>query len=121
MPREDVHPVFDAVVETRGVEGVFEISNDGFILRSLQSRSSDPEGIAAAIAATMRSWRKIGNDLQLGRLDWVLLEYERGRVVVAHYGTTMLVIIGSLHMIYGEVLMKVRPPVSPQTKNGSLP
>ncbi|MBN1575418.1 MAG: roadblock/LC7 domain-containing protein [Chitinispirillaceae bacterium] len=112
MQQENAHSIFTTVVETRGVEGVFEISTDGFILRALQSRSSDPEAIAAVIAATIRFWRKIGDDLRLGRLEWVLLEYERGRMIVAHHGNTMLVIIGSLHMIYGEVLMKVRPSFS---------
>ncbi len=105
------------MVEMRGVKGVFEIGADGFLLRALQSDAGDPEAIAAAIAATMRSWKKIGNDLQLGNLNWILLEYEQGNMIIAPFGTTMLVIIGSLHMACGEVLMKVHSEHSVRSSN----
>lgn len=107
MAHNNAQSIFESVVETRGVEGVFEISADGFIIRSLQSRSSDPEAVAAAIASTMKAWKKIGNDLRMGNCSWVLLEYRYGKVVVAHYGSTILVITGSQHMVYGELLMKI--------------
>lgn len=111
MQHADARSIFDEVIETRGVEGVFEISADGFIVRSLQSRSTDPEAVAAAIASTLRSWNRIGRDMRLGKLESVLLEYKRGRVIAAPLGATCLVIVGSLHMVFAEILVKIRRSV----------
>lgn len=120
MTQENILPIFNTLVEMRGVEGIFEISADGFILHSLQSRSSDPEAIAAEIAATIRPWRKIGNDIHIGTLNWVLLEYQKGKMIVANYGNTMLVVIGTLHMVYGEVLIKIQSTLSLNMTNTSI-
>jgi predicted regulator of Ras-like GTPase activity (Roadblock/LC7/MglB family) len=113
MSSADARLIFNEVVETRGVEGVFEISGDGFIVRSLQCPSTDPEAVAAVIASTMRSWNRIGQDLKLGTLRWVLLEYEHGRVIAAPLDTTLLVVVGSLHLVCAEILAKIRRSAPP--------
>lgn len=112
MRQAEARSIFDDVIETRGVEGVFEISADGFIVRSLQSRPTDPEAVAAAIASTMRSWSRIGRDLRLGKLESVLLEYKRGRVIAAPLDATCMVVVGSMHMAFAEVLVKLRRSAS---------
>ena len=108
MPQEAAPSPIDIIVELRGVEGAFEISEDGFLLRSLQSCTTDPEAVAAAIATAMRLWRQIGTQLLLGRLKWIMLEYIEGKMIIACYGSHMLVVFGSLRMIDGEVLKNIR-------------
>ena len=95
----------DILIELRGVEGAFEISEDGFLLRSVQSCTEDPEAVAAAIATAMKLWRQIGTQLRLGMLKWILLEYLQGKMLIARYGNRMLVVFGAPRMIDGEVLM----------------
>lgn len=109
MPQKVTPSPIDTVVELRGVEGAFEISEDGFLLRALQSCTDDPEAVAAAAATAMKLWKQIGTQLKLGKLNWILLEYLEGKMIIVRYGNRMLVVFGSPHMIDGEVLVTIQP------------
>jgi predicted regulator of Ras-like GTPase activity (Roadblock/LC7/MglB family) len=108
VPQEAKPSPVDVVVELQGVEGAFEISEDGFLLRSVQSCTEDPEEVAAAIASVMKLWKHIGTQLRLGTLKWILLEFREGKMIVAGYGNRMLVVFGSPRMVDGEVLMNLQ-------------
>ena len=109
MPQESAPSPIDTIIELRGVEGAFEITEDGFLLRSVQSCTEDPEAVAAAIATAMRLWRKIGMQLNLGSVRWLLLEFGEGKMIIGYTGGRMIVVFGSLRMIDGEVLAQLHP------------
>jgi len=108
MLQADTFAPFEKIVEMRGVKGVFEIGNDGFLLRALQSGTGDPDSIAASTAVAIRSWKQIGSYMRLGTLDWIMLEYEQGTIIIKSLKSTIIVIIGSQHMVSGEVLLTLQ-------------
>ena len=109
MPQGAIPSPIDRIVELRGVEGAFEISQDGFPLRSVQSCTDDPEAVAAAVAAVMRLWRKIGSRLLLGNLDRVLLDFQKGKMIIGCFGSHLIVVFGTSRMVDGEVLANMQP------------
>ena len=109
MPQEVARSPIDRIVELRGVEGAFEISEDGFLLRSIQSCTDDSEAVAAAFATVMRLWRQIGIQLQLGHLRWILLEFIEGKMIIGCHENRLIVVFGTPRMIDGEVLAYLQP------------
>ncbi len=109
MPQETAPSPIDVIIELRGVEGAFEISEDGFLLRSVQSCTEDPEAVAAAIATAMKLWRQIGTQLNLGSVHRLLLEFGKGKMIIGYTGSRMIVVFGLPRMIDGEVLAQLHP------------
>ena len=109
MPQGITPSPIDIIIELRGVEGAFEISEDGFLLRAVQSCTNDPEAVAAAFATAIRLWRQIGTQLQLGMLRWILMEFLDGKMLISCFRGRLIVVFGSLHMIDGEILANIQP------------
>ena len=98
--------ILESLLETRGVYGAYEVGTDGFLLESLDSGLSDPEAVAAVSAVATITSHGIGNGLNLGELKWILLEFRKGKVVIARLNNKIIVVVGNPHMIFGEILMK---------------
>lgn len=99
--------IVEILVETRGVTGAYEVSTDGFLLDSLASGYSDPEAVAAVSAVSAISSQNIGSGLGFGNLKWILLEFQKGKVLVAQQNNKIIVVVGNRHMIFGDILMKL--------------
>jgi predicted regulator of Ras-like GTPase activity (Roadblock/LC7/MglB family) len=95
----------EQLVEIRGVEGAFEVGDDGFLLSSLSAGISDSEAVAAVSAVVANTSETLGNGLGLGKLRWILLEFKEGKVVISRKGEKIFAIVGTRHMIFGEVLL----------------
>jgi predicted regulator of Ras-like GTPase activity (Roadblock/LC7/MglB family) len=97
----------ESLVEIRGVEGAFEAGADGFLLDRLCSAVSDAEAVAAVSAIAAITSERIGEEIGLGKLQWILLEFKGGKVVIARRGQKIIAVVGSRHMLLGEVLRKL--------------
>jgi predicted regulator of Ras-like GTPase activity (Roadblock/LC7/MglB family) len=97
----------EALVEIRGVEGAYEVGADGFLLDSLYAGISDPEAVAAVSAVAAITSESIGSGLGLGKLQWILLEFKDGKVIISKRNQKIVAVIGNRHMLYGEVLLKL--------------
>ena len=102
----------DTLVETRGVLGVFEVGEDGFLLSSLDAGGRDPEGVAAAAAITALSAERIGTGLDMGALSWILLEFAEGKMIIARRDERIWVVVATRHVVVGEILMKLKKPAA---------
>jgi len=104
MLSPDIESIYTAVIEVRGVEGVFKVDADGFLSQALNSTSVDPEAVASVTAIATRACRTIGSDFKYGNLLRIFLEFEHGNLVIGYYHDIMIVVMGSLTMVAGEVL-----------------
>jgi predicted regulator of Ras-like GTPase activity (Roadblock/LC7/MglB family) len=107
MQSPDIQAIYKAVIEVRGVEGVFMTDADGFLTEALNSTTLDPEAVASMTAIATQACGKMGTDLKFGSLLRVFLEFENGKLVIGYCHDIMIVIMGSVHMVAGEVLAAV--------------
>lgn len=107
MQSSDLQAIYTAVIELRGVEGVFMTDADGFLTEALNGTSLDPEAVASVTAIATQACGKIGTDLRFGSLLRVFLEFENGKLVIGYCHDIIIVIMGSVHMVAGEVLAAI--------------
>ena len=105
---EKNNAALEILVETRGVEGAYEVGTDGFLLDTLDSGFSDPEAVAAVSAIAAITSERIGSGLGLGGLRSVLLEFKGGKVIIAKQRNKIYVVVGNRHTVFGDVLMKLQ-------------
>jgi predicted regulator of Ras-like GTPase activity (Roadblock/LC7/MglB family) len=98
----------DNLIETRGVKGAYEVDTDGFLLGSIDIGAQDKEAVAAVSAVTMITSERVGEVLGLGGLNWILLEFSEGKMIMARQGAKIYVVLANNHVLLGEVIMKLR-------------
>jgi len=96
------------LIEIKGVTGVYEVDADGFLLDSLDIGIEDKEAVAAVSAITTITSEKIGKVLGLGKLAWILLEFNSGKMIIARQEEKILVIITNNHVLLGDVIIKLK-------------
>jgi predicted regulator of Ras-like GTPase activity (Roadblock/LC7/MglB family) len=107
MPEQIGSTALEALVETRGVHGVYEVSLDGFLLDSIEANVADPEAVAAVSAVAANATERIGAGLGLGGLRRIFLEYKQGKLIIARCGEKILVVVGNRHLVFGDILLKI--------------
>jgi len=107
MSRANGGKRLESLVETRGVEGVYLVSNDGFPVLMEHPGNADPESVAAVSAVAAVTCARVGDHLALGNLESILLEYREGSIVVAARDEGIWVVAGNAGMVVGEVLLKL--------------
>jgi predicted regulator of Ras-like GTPase activity (Roadblock/LC7/MglB family) len=100
--------VLDALIETRGVKGAYEVDTDGFLLGSIDIGGQDKDAIAAVSAVTMITSERMGEVLGLGDVQWVLLEFTEGKMIMARRGNKIVVVAANNHVLLGDVIMKLK-------------
>jgi predicted regulator of Ras-like GTPase activity (Roadblock/LC7/MglB family) len=88
-----------------GVQWAVLADREGFLLEAAPATMSDPEVAGALSACLAESSEGLGRELGRGALHGMMLEYERGMVVVYGVGAAALLAIG---LSEPSVLGKVR-------------
>jgi predicted regulator of Ras-like GTPase activity (Roadblock/LC7/MglB family) len=101
-------PLLDALIETRGVKGAYEVDTDGFLLGSIDIGGQDRDAVAAVAAVTMISSERLGEVLNLGDLAWIMLEFSGGKMIMARKDGKIWVVATNNHCPIGDVIMKIR-------------
>jgi predicted regulator of Ras-like GTPase activity (Roadblock/LC7/MglB family) len=100
--------LLDALIETRGVTGAYEVDTDGFLLGSIDVGGRDRDAVAAVSAVAMIASERLGEILGQGDLDWMLLEFSGGKMIMARRGNKITVVAANNHCPLGDILMKLR-------------
>jgi predicted regulator of Ras-like GTPase activity (Roadblock/LC7/MglB family) len=93
----------DAIIETRGVRGVYEVDQDGFLLGSIDTGVEDREAIAAVAAVAVLAAGRVGEVLRLGSLSSMMLEFGGGTMILAERASSIIVVITAQHAPLGEI------------------
>jgi predicted regulator of Ras-like GTPase activity (Roadblock/LC7/MglB family) len=88
-----------------GVQWAVLADREGFLLEAAPATMSDPEVAGALSACLAESSEGLGRELGRGALHGMMLEYERGMVVIYGVGAGALLAIG---LSEPSVLGKVR-------------
>ncbi len=106
MRKNSTEPDLDLLMETPGVQGVYEVGIDGFLLDSLDIGNADPEAVAAISAVSAVTSARIGPMMNLGELKWILLEYTQGKMIIAQCGNKIFVVVTDNHVLLGDIFLK---------------
>ncbi|MBD3344714.1 MAG: hypothetical protein GF401_06595 [Chitinivibrionales bacterium] len=98
----------ETLIETRGVLGAYLVGSDGFLLGALNAGTTDPEHVAAVSAICAMASEGMGQGLGLRELQWILLEFKHGTMIISRRKNMIFVVAGNRHMVIGDVLMKLQ-------------
>lgn len=105
---KDIRQTLQQFLRIEGVRAAVLVGRDGFVLGSATLDELDPEGIGATVASAVGSSEMMGRDLELGRIELQLFEFEHGRVMLALAGTGMLVLVAGQNALVGSMRLAVR-------------
>lgn len=95
-----------------GVKVVTIIGRDGFVIESASSLKIDVDAIGAIVANAIGSSEIIGNDFNLGSLNQYLLEFDKGKVLIATVGDDILALITDANAVIGSVRYAVKKSIN---------
>ena len=96
------------LLEMRGVQGVFAVGLDGFLLGALRGPTADPDMVAALSAIADGLALRIGEHLAMGGLRWTLLEFRRAKLMIARVGERLLVVLADKAAVLGRLIDEVQ-------------
>ncbi len=105
---KDIRQTLQQFLRLEGVRAAVLVGRDGFVLGSATLEDLDPDGIGATVASAVGSSEVMGRDLDLGRVEVQLLEFERGRIMVALADVGMLVLVAGQNALVGSMRLAVR-------------
>jgi len=93
-----------------GVEAAAIVSKDGFLIDMVSSGelSVDPDSLAAMITTLYGASLRLGEELNLGDLDIVILEYKNNYVLVEDVGEALVAVLASRRAILGRVRYELK-------------
>jgi predicted regulator of Ras-like GTPase activity (Roadblock/LC7/MglB family) len=105
--------VKDQLAELAKVEGITSavvVSRDGFVIEGVSSNGDiDNEAVGAVISAGMGSSAVMGSELKVGSMSQMMVEYERGVIVVNFLGDeAVLATVADLRANLGNVRYQVK-------------
>ena len=103
----------DQLVDLAHVEGVMStvvVSRDGFVIEGVSSNGSmDSEAVGAVISAGIGSSAVMGGELNVGGMSQMMVEYDRGIIVVNLLGdTAVLATVADIRANLGNVRYQVK-------------
>lgn len=122
----EVNEILNYLGDLPGVIAALIVSRDGFIIESHVSTNINLDVFGAAVASTFAAEEGSGTDVQLGYLNYSILEYEFGKILTAACGENILAVITQSDAIIGNIRHQIRKFVaelgklaySPQAEKG---
>ncbi|MCK5138833.1 MAG: roadblock/LC7 domain-containing protein [Thermodesulfovibrionia bacterium] len=91
-----------------GVRAVCFAGRDGFMVDSIVKSDEDAEMISAFASGGFRVTETMGKQLEMGKLNVSMIEYEKGPVILAHVGDdTFLVIVAKKGSNIGMIRLAI--------------
>jgi len=105
---EDLKQAITEFLDIEGVTTVALIGRDGFVIDSASRIEVDLDAIGGIVANAIGSSEIIGKDFLLGSLTQYLLEFQKGKVIIAAAGEDILALITNTDAIIGGVRYAIR-------------
>src|SRR5216684_8297192 len=74
--------ILDGLLKVDGVTAALVIGRDGFVIESAAAHPIDADAVAAIAASSLAAAEAMGEEMKLGALGSILIEYEIGPVAV---------------------------------------
>ena len=100
----DIRTALEDFLRMDGVQAAVLVGRDGFLIESaVLGKQVDLEGLGAVVATALGSSEVIGDDLDMGGLELHMLEFDKGRVVIASTSDQILALVADPTAVLGSV------------------
>ncbi|UXD21600.1 dynein regulation protein LC7 [Ignicoccus pacificus DSM 13166] len=102
--------ILNEMVRVEGVNAALVISKDGFAIDFVVSGGAeiDPESIAAMLVTIHGAVKRFGEEFNLGKVELVTAEYEKGKVLLADIEDAIVVLITEKDALLGRVRFELK-------------
>jgi len=93
-----------------GVQSAVIVSKDGFVIDMVHSGEAtfDPDSLAAMITTLYGASLRLGEELNLGDLDMVTLEYRNHYILVEDVGEALVAVLADKRAILGRIRYELK-------------
>ena len=93
-----------------GVQSAVIVSKDGFVIDMVHSGEAafDPDSLAAMITTLYGASLRLGEELNLGDLDMVTLEYRNHYILVQDVGEALVAVLADKRAILGRIRYELK-------------
>ena len=78
----ELNKLLDEIVDGPGISFAMLVSTDGFVVENSTGASEAEEIAGSAVSAVLRTLEVIGDDLESGKAEQLLIKYSKGWLVV---------------------------------------
>lgn len=107
MARE-IKEILSDFLGNKGVSAVALVGRDGFVIESVASGEIDMDAMGAMVATAIGASESMGSEFNLGELSQYLIEFDRGKIVVASAGDDILSIFADDTAVIGGIRYAVK-------------
>jgi len=101
--------ILDGLLKVEGVTAALVIGRDGFIIESATAHPVDTDAVGAIAASSLTASESMGEELKLGTLGAILIEYALGPVAVTPAGPdAVLAVVGNQSVNLGRLRIEMR-------------
>lgn len=101
--------ILDGLLKVDGVTAALVIGRDGFVIESAAAHAIDADAVGAIAASSLSAAEAMGEEMKLGALGSILIEYELGPVAVTLAGPdAVLAVVGNQGTNLGRVRIEMR-------------
>jgi predicted regulator of Ras-like GTPase activity (Roadblock/LC7/MglB family) len=96
--------------KVEGISAAVVVSRDGFVIEGVtQNGKFDGEAVGAVISAGIGSSQVMGNELKVGTVSQMMIEYKGGMILVSFLGdSAVLATVSDLSANLGNVRYQVK-------------
>ncbi len=105
---ETVKEALKEFLNIDGVTAVAIVGRDGFVIEFVATDKIDTDALGAVVASAIGASEMIGKHFDMGNLEQYLLEFNRGKTIIAAAGEDILVLITDPSAVIGSVRFAVR-------------
>ena len=104
----DVKEILSDFLLNKGVSAVALVGRDGFVIESAADGEIDMDAMGAMVATAIGASESMGGEFNLGSLSQYLVEFDRGKIVIAAAGDDILGIFTDESAVIGGVRYAVK-------------
>ncbi len=108
---KELSQILRDLLKLDGVEATLVASQDGFVIDSSSNSDLDMEGLGAMVAMAIGGAESMGREFELGSMEQYMVEFQRGKVLIATAGDAILAVVADDNAVIGSIRYNVKKTI----------
>jgi predicted regulator of Ras-like GTPase activity (Roadblock/LC7/MglB family) len=101
--------ILDGLLRIDGVTAALVVGRDGFVIEAVSTDGIDGDSVGAIAASSLGTSEEMGNELHLGPLGSILIEFDQGPVAISPAGPeAVLAVVANQTVNVGRLRIEMR-------------